>query len=210
MRPLTWRLRASVVLAVVLAAAVSLAAEKKQDSRDTWQQPDRVVKDLELKRGETIADIGCGTGYFTFRLAKAVGPEGKVYAEDISEKALKSVSDRVAREKLANIAVVKGDATDIKIPDAACDAAIVVNVLHHVPEDKRLGLMKDTVRAMKPGGRLFLIDWRVDAKIRHDLNRRIPKDQLLALGKDAGLTLETEHDYLVHQVFLCFRKSPAK
>jgi ubiquinone/menaquinone biosynthesis C-methylase UbiE len=182
------------------------AAEKKRESRDTWQQPDRAVKDLGLKPGEVVADVGCGTGYFTFRLAKAVGPDGKVYAEDISDRALKSLRSRVEREKATNITVVKGEPTDLKIPAAACHAAIVVNVLHHVPKEKRLGLMKDVVRAVKPGGHLFIIDWRVNAKIKHDLNRRIPKDQLLALGKDAGLTLETEHDYLVHQVFLCFTK----
>jgi len=208
MRRSTWRLPVSILLAIVLAATVCAAAEKKRQSRDTWQQPDRVVKSLGLKSGQVVADVGCGSGYFTFRLAKAVGAEGKVYAEDISDKALKSLRSRVEREKLTNIAVIKGDAADIKIPDASCDAAILVNVLHHVPKEKRLGLTKDTARALKPGGRLFIIDWYVDAKIKHDLNRRIPKDQLLALGKDAGLVLESEFDYLVHQVFLCFKKPP--
>ena len=210
MRRSPWRLPVSILLAVVLATAVCAAAEKKGESRDTWQQPDRVVKDLGLKPGEVVADIGCGSGYFTFRLAKAVGADGKVYAEDISDKALKSLKDRVEREKLTNIAVVKGDATDIKIPAAACDAAILVNVLHHVPKENRLGLTKDVARALKPGGRLFIIDWQVDAKIKHDLNRRIPKDQLLALGKDAGLVLDSEFDYLEHQVFFRFTKPPAK
>lgn len=210
MRRSPWRLPVSILLAVVLATTVCAAAEKKGESRDTWQQPDRVVKDLGLKPGEVVADIGCGSGYFTFRLAKAVGADGKVYAEDISDKALKSLKDRVERDKLTNIAVVKGDATDIKIPAAACDAAAVINVVHHVPKEKRLGLMKDVVRAVKPGGRLFLIDWRMDAKTKHDLKNRIPKDELLALGKDAGLVLETEFDYLVNQVFFRFTKPPAK
>ncbi|HUU89829.1 MAG TPA: class I SAM-dependent methyltransferase [Phycisphaerae bacterium] len=210
MRRSPWRLPVSILLAIALATTVCAAAEKKGESRDTWQQPDRVVKDLGLKPGEVVADIGCGSGYFTFRLAKAVGADGKVYAEDISDKALKSLKDRVERDKLTNIAVVKGDATDIKIPAAACDAAILVNVLHHVPKENRLGLTKDVARALKPGGRLFIIDWQVDAKIKHDLNRRIPKDQLLALGKDAGLVLDSEFDYLEHQVFFRFTKPPAK
>ena len=211
MRRRTWRLPVSILLAVVLATTVCAAAEKKKHGgRDTWQQPDRVVKSLALKSGQTVADVGCGSGYFTFRLAKAVGADGKVYAEDISDRVLKSVRSRVEREKLTNIAVVKGDATDIKIPAASCDAAILVNVLHHVPKEKRLGLTKDTARAVKPGGRLFIIDWQVDAKVKYDLNRRIPKDQLLALGKDAGLVLDGEFDYLEHQVFLRFTKPPAK
>jgi len=206
-----WRWRRSVVLAVVLATTVCVAAQEKRSGRDSWQQPDRVVKELGLKPGDTVADVGCGRGYFTFRLAKAVGPDGKVYAEDISDKVLKPVRDRAERENLTNVAVVKGDATDIKIPDAACDAAILVNVLHHVPKQNRLGLTRDIVRCLRPGGCLFIIDWRVDAKVRWDKDCRIPKDELLKLVKDAGLTLETEYDYLVHQVFFrCCKPAPAK
>ena len=210
MRQFTRCRHVSVLLAVVLAATICAAAEKKRPGgRDAWQQPDRAVKSLGLKAGQTVADVGCGTGYFTFRLAKAVGSDGKVYAEDISDRALKSLRSRVEREKATNITVIKGGPTDLKIPDASCHAAIIINVLHHVPKETRPGLTKDIARCLKPGGRLFIIDWRVDAKVKYDLNRRIPKDQLLALGKDAGLTLETEHDYLVHQVFLCFKKPPA-
>ena len=205
-QPLTRCRQVSVLLAVVLATTVCAAAEKKRESRDTWQQPDRAVKDMGLKAGQVVADVGCGTGYLTFRLAKAIGSDGKVYAEDISDRALKSLRSRVEREKTTNITVIKGEPTDLKIPAASCHAAIIVNVLHHVPKETRPGLTKDIARCLKPGGHLFIIDWRVDAKIKYDLNRRIPKDQLLALGKDAGLTLETEHDYLVHQVFLCFKK----
>ena len=75
-----------------------------------------------------------------------------------------------------------------------------------MPQDQRAPLVKDIVRAIKPGGVLFLIDWRVDAKIQHDLNLRIPKEDLLKLAAGAGLVLEAEYFYLEHQVFFRFRK----
>jgi len=75
-----------------------------------------------------------------------------------------------------------------------------------VPADLRLPLIKNVVRAMKAGAMLYVIDWRVDAEISHDRDRRIPAEQLIGLGKDAGLTLDAEYHYLKHQVFYRFRK----
>ncbi|MBL7141116.1 MAG: class I SAM-dependent methyltransferase [Planctomycetes bacterium] len=202
---------ALAALALSLAAAVpSLAAEPRGDrDRDAWQQPDRVVADLGLADGAVVADVGCGSGYFTFRLAKAVGLTGKVYAEDIAEKALAALKARVDREGVTNVEVVKGEATSTHLPEAAMDAAVIVDVIHHVPKEQRPGLMADVVRAVKPGGFVYLVDWRADAKIKHDLDRRIPRDDLLETMTGAGLVLDAEYHYLEHQVFFRFRK-PAK
>ncbi|MFO8015150.1 MAG: methyltransferase domain-containing protein [Phycisphaerae bacterium] len=195
---------ASLVL-LVLAATAALAA-----GRDEWQQPDRVVADLNLRDGSVVADVGCGGGYFISRLAKAVGKTGTVWAEDISEKSLRGLKQRVEKDaNLANVKVVKGEAESTGLPDAALDAALVVNVYHHVPEKHRAGLTADIVRALKPGGCVFLIDWRVDAEIHHDRNRRIPRDDLVAMMTGAGLELDAEFLYLPHQVFLRFRRPRA-
>jgi len=202
---------ACVLVAVGLCASLCVAsASKSARSRDSWQQPARVVTDLNLKAGAGVADIGCGRGYFTFRLAKAVGDAGKVYATEINEKTLKAVSDRVARDKIANVVPVLSDPTDTKLATDSLDVAFICNVLHHVPADSRAALVKDIARAIKPGGFFFIVDWRVDAKIKYDLNRRIPKDDLIKLAKDAGLELDAEFFYLPHQVFLRFAKPAAK
>ena len=206
MRRSTWPARVSVLLAVVLATTVCAAAEKKRESRDTWQQPDRVVKDLGLKSGSIIADVGCGRGYFTFRLAKAVGAAGKVFAEDVDLKALKSIEDRIAKDRLENLVVVKGDGADTKLESESLDAAFMVNVFHHVPEQARLGLARDVLRALKPGGYFFLVHWAFDANVSY---RRITRDDLLKLAADAGLKLDAEFLYLDRQVFFRFRKPTA-
>jgi len=190
---------------LVLAASTSLAA-----GRDEWQQPDRVVADLNLREGSVVADVGCGGGYFIPRLAKAVGKSGTVWAEDISERSIKGLAQRAEKDpNLANVKVVKGEAESTGLPDAALDAAIFVNVYHHVPKQHRAGLTADVVRALKPGGCIFLIDWRVDAKVKWDKDCRIPRDDLLAMMTKAGLKLDAEFLYLPHQVFLRFRKPTA-
>lgn len=201
-----------VLVAVGLCASLCLAAPGKSSrpSRGSWQQTDRVVGDLNLKAGASVADIGCGSGYFTFHLAKAVGDAGKVYATEISEKALKPVADRVARDKIANVVPVRSDPTDTKLKADSLDAAFICNVLHHVPAGARAPLVKDIVKAIKPGGVFFIVDWRVDAKVKNDPKNRIPKDDLIKLAKDAGLELDAEFFYLVNQVFLRFAKPAAK
>ena len=210
-RPCGRRPLAVLALAPALAALGALAiawcpAARAAEDRDQWQQPDRVVAEMALRPGDALADIGCGSGYFTFRLAKAVGDKGKVYATEISKEALKPVADRVKNGGAANIAPVLSGPTDTKLTDACLDAAVVINVIHHVPQEQRAPLVKDVVRAVKPGGVLFLVDWRVDAKTKQDLNLRIPKEDLLKLAAGAGLVLEAEYFYLENQVFFRFRK----
>jgi ubiquinone/menaquinone biosynthesis C-methylase UbiE len=195
--------RVTVVVLVFLAAGTALA----QGNRDEWQQPDRVVTDLNLKSGVSVADVGCGNGYFTFRLAKAVGESGKVFATDIDAKALKSVSQRAEKERLGNIEAVLSEPTETKLKAGSVEAALLSDVLHHVPAERRLPLVRSIVRALKPGGVLFIIDWRKSHEVKQDpYDRLIPLEDLVKLGKDAGLTLDAEFHYLKFQVFLRFRK----
>ena len=203
-------LRSTIGMLIVLVFSASLSIAAPMTGRDSWQQPDRVVTDLNLKSGTSVADIGCGSGYFTFRLAKAIGETGRVYATEISEKALKPVADRVARDKVANVVCVLSDPTDTKLKADSLDAAFIANVLHHVPADARAALVKNIVKAVKPGGFFFLVDWRVDAKVKNDPNNRIPKEDLIKLVTGAGLDLDAEFFYLTNQVFLRFIKPATK
>jgi len=189
---------------VSLAAALCLGAE----SRDQWQQPDRVVADLGLKSGATVADVGAGRGYFTFRLAAAVGEKGKVFATDIDAKALAAVKEQAARENRKNVETVLGDPTDPKLAPACADAVLLSDVLHHVDEPLRAPLVKNIVQTLKPGGFLFLLDWRDKSEVPFDRGRHIPRENLVKLMTDAGLVLDAEFHYLKYQVFLRFRKPP--
>lgn len=202
----TSRLRWCVGLVVIgLVWGVSGAAPKKE-SRDKWQQPARVMADLGLKSGMKVADIGCGRGFFTYRLAKAVGEKGRVFATEISAKAIKSVADKVKRDKITNIEPVISEPTKTKLASESVDAAVICLVLHHVPKNLRAPLTKDIARAIRPGGYLYILDWRVNADIKHDKDRRIPREGLIKLATDAGLVLDAEFHYLKNQVFLRLRK----
>jgi arsenite methyltransferase len=206
-----------VILAAIVAfSSLGIAATKKAPpkksrsaSRTVWQQPDRVVKDLGLKEGASVADVGCGSGYFTFRLSKIVGQKGKVFATEISDRGLKAIADKAKKENIKNIETIKSDPQKTKLAACSVDAAIICNVLHHVKKEDRVPLVKDIAAALKPGGSFFIIDWRVKAAIKHDKNNRVLRDDLIGYAKAAGLELDAEFFYLTNQVFLRFNK-PAK
>jgi len=200
-----WARTISLVLwgSVALLPREGIAAE----DREQWQQPDRVVADLGLKEGVQVADVGCGTGYFTLRIAKTVGPKGKVFAVDTNADALKKLREQAGQDRFPNIEIVLSQPTDTKLPAQSLDAALFCNVLHEVPEAGRLPLVQDVSRAIKPGGFLFLIDFRKSHEVPFDpYDRLIPRDDLVKLGADAGLVLDAECYYLKYQVFLRFRK----
>jgi acetyl esterase/lipase/ubiquinone/menaquinone biosynthesis C-methylase UbiE len=197
----------------ILASAILVLASghlSAADDRDQWQQPDRVVRELGLKPGAKMADIGCGSGYFTFRLAETVGPEGKVYAVDVSDSALKTLRQRVEREKRTNIEVVQSQARDTKLQPGSVDAAMFCIVLHDVPASDRLPLLQNTARALKPQGVLFIVDFKKGMSLKmHTDEQLISRDDFLKLAADAGLAFDAEFHYLKQQVFLRFVKPAA-
>ena len=123
--------------------------------RDEWQRPGEVMDALGVKSGHRVADIGCGYGYFTFRLAARVGAEGKVYAEDIDSEAIDRVRQRKEREKLDQVEPILGEAADPGLPNDL-DAVLIVDTYHEIRDYDRM--MQAVFRALKPGGRLALID----------------------------------------------------
>jgi ubiquinone/menaquinone biosynthesis C-methylase UbiE len=126
-------------------------------SREQWQMPVRVMDEIGVRPGMTVADVGAGDGWFTFYLAERVGSSGRVIAEDIDAEALEMVRVRCAREKVANVSVVVGGAEDPKLPAGAVDLALMVNVLSAVPNPS--GLLSNLAKGLKPEGRLVIIDW---------------------------------------------------
>lgn len=151
------------VLAMVgclLNLQVAIARNVVQDSdrdrtRDTWQRPAEVFDALLVKPGHRVADIGCGYGYFSVRLAAQVGAQGKVYAVDIDQKAIDRVRQRKEREKLEQLEPVLGESSDPRLP-ADLDSVLIADTYHEFRDWDRM--MQAVLRALKPGGRLVIID----------------------------------------------------
>ncbi|MCX8036866.1 MAG: class I SAM-dependent methyltransferase [Candidatus Sumerlaeia bacterium] len=202
----------TVLLCTVLwlgaAESKKKSGQRKQGPpREEWQQAERVMHDLNLKPGQAVADIGCGSGYFTFRLAEAVGPTGKVFAADIDRKSVKTVQDRATREGLTQVRAYVSSPTRTLLDPACLDAALMCDVLHHVPEDQRVPLLTSIAESLKPGGFFFLLDWKKEPDIPFDpYDRKIARDDLIRYAKEAGMVLDAEFLYLKYQVFLRFQK----
>jgi len=132
---------------------------------------------LGIKPRSVVADVGCGDGYFTFHLARRVGPQGKVYAEDIVPRVLSKISGGARKEHLTQIEVVLGSADDPRLPAGALDAILVDDAFHEMA--KYDVMLQGMLRALKPGGRLGIIDRKAEAaKPRSDYleHHRIPKE----------------------------------
>jgi ubiquinone/menaquinone biosynthesis C-methylase UbiE len=172
--------------------------------RAEWQKPDAVVTALGLKGTETIADIGAGSGYFTFRFAKVL-PRGKVVATDIDPEMIRHIHHKVLTEGIKNVRVVIADAVDPSVPPTA-DIVFISDVLHHVANrDAWLGKLAAETKA---GARLVVIEFR-EGRLPQGPpeNVKIPKAELVQLVQQAGFALETDDPALLpYQTFLVFRR----
>jgi ubiquinone/menaquinone biosynthesis C-methylase UbiE len=126
--------------------------------RESEEQPTRAVDALRLKSGMVVADVGAGSGYYTVRLARAVGRTGQVYATDLQPGMLDLIRAKVARDKIDNVTLVQGTATDPRLPDATFDMILMVDVYHELSGPQ--AFIARLKKSLKPGGRLVLIEFR--------------------------------------------------
>jgi len=157
------RMRFHLVCAGLFLAAVTtiVAQESQRDrQRDEWQRPEEVFAALNIKAGDRVADIGCGHGYFSFRLAKKVGSGGRVFAVDIDPSAVNKVKEKKEREKIDQIEPIVGEGADPKLP-GELDSVLIVDSYHEFRQYDEM--MRAVFQAMKPGGRLVIIDGEASA-----------------------------------------------
>ena len=121
---------------------------------DLFGDPTRKLDKVQIARGTTVVDYACGPGRYTPYLARAVGPEGKVYAVDNQPLAIEMVREKASHAALANIEVVLVDAFDTGIPESSVDLVVFLDALHHIPQ--RRSLFEELHRMLKPEGRIFL------------------------------------------------------
>ena len=176
--------------------------------RDAWQQPGRIMDALGIGDGSVVADIGAGGGWFTIRLARRVGPNGMVYAEDVQRQMIESIERRVQREALRNVRIVLGTAENPRLPNGALDAALIVDAYHEM--DDRIPLLRNLARSLKASGRLGIVDFRLDGGgPGPPLDERIAPDLVIAEAHQAGLRLLSQETFLPFQYLLVFGRAPA-
>jgi cyclopropane fatty-acyl-phospholipid synthase-like methyltransferase len=169
-------------------------------ARDAWQLPDRVVAALGLKAGQSVADIGAGTGYFSMRLAKSSAAP-TVYAVDIEPKMVDYLKGRAAREGVKNVTAVRAGADSPNLP-APVDTILVVDTYHHIAN--RVEYFSKLRASIKTGGRLAIIDFRKDAPEGPPVEFRFTAEQISAELGQAGYHLATSHAFLPRQLFLVY------
>ncbi len=179
----------------------------ERPDRATWQKPDAVVAALRLAGTETLVDVGAGSGYFSFRFAKAL-PKGKVIATDIDPEMIRHVHHKVLTGGITNVQVVLTDPRDPGV-DPAADVVFVCDVIHHV--EGREAWLRKLSTEMKPGARLVVIEFK-EGKLPEGPPEgvKIPKAKLVSMLEGAGFSLQSDQpDLLPYQTFLALTK-PAK
>lgn len=139
------------------------------------ERTDKLLQALPLKPGMTVADVGAGSGYFTFPMAEKVGPKGKVLAVDIQKEMLGLIRTRAKARKLTNVEPVLGTITDPKLPESSVDLILMVDVYHEFSHPYEM--TEAMVRALKPGGLLVFVEYRkedpdVPIKLVHKMTQK--------------------------------------
>jgi cyclopropane fatty-acyl-phospholipid synthase-like methyltransferase len=174
-------------------------------ARDRWQKPHQVIEALRLAPGAVVADIGAGTGYFSARLATML-PKGKVFAADLEPDMVRHLAERARRERLPNLVAVQSAVDDARLPEKV-DLALLVDVYHHIGD--RRAYFERLKGALKPGARVAIIDFTMDAEMGPPPRARVPQAQVKRELAAAGYVLADEPDFLPNQYFLIFTASVA-
>ncbi len=173
-------------------------------SRDGWQQPERVVAALGIRPGDRVADLGSGSGYFTVRLAPAVGAEGRIYAVDVDAEMNEYLRERLAAAGIENVELVLGRFEDPQLPDGGVDLVVTVDTYHHI--EGRPAYFRNLQRDLAPGGRVAVIDYdgRKGWFVRL-MGHYTPREDLLREMREAGYEVAEEHDFIDRQSFVIFK-----
>jgi cyclopropane fatty-acyl-phospholipid synthase-like methyltransferase len=169
--------------------------------RDAWQKPHEVIEALALAPDAIVADIGSGTGYFSVRLANMLS-QGRVYGVDIEPDMVKYLAERARREQHANLIALAGAPDDPRLPEKV-DLILMVDVFHHIEGRERY--FRKLRVSLRPGGRIAIIDFRLDSPDGPPRASRVAPRQVIAELKAAGYALERQHGFLPNQYFLVFR-----
>lgn len=218
---------AGVLAAAVLASVIVLDAQGQQrpqthgrlfppqdlglleaPDRDIWQHPDQVMDKLAIAEASIVADIGAGAGWFTIRLARRVGPNGTVYAEDVQPEMLLAIQRRVNALGLTNVKPKLGTNSDPQLPPRSIDAALMVDAYHENDDrEARVSLLRNLADALRPTGRIGLVDFKLEGSGPGPApQERVSPEVVIAEAQAAGLELVSHETFLPYQYFLIFKR----
>ena len=193
----------------VLAPTMGIegAAWLDRPEREAEEAPSRAIAALDIRPGAVVADVGAGSGYYTVRLARAVGATGKVVATDLQPGMLDIIRSKVARERLPNVDVVQGRADDPVLPAGAFDLVLMVDVYHELASPQVF--VRKVKEALKPDGRLVLIEFRLeDPRVPIREEHKMSVSQVRQeLGAD-GFRIDRVIDVLPWQHIIVLRAAP--
>lgn len=176
----------------------------EREGRAEKEKPELVIQAMELRPGMTVAEIGAGTGFFSRRIARVVGPAGKVYAEDIQPQMLDLLKQNTAKEGLQNVIPVLGTETDPKLPAHGIDRVLLVDVYHEFQKpEPMLAAIRD---CLAPGGTVILVEYRLEGDTASYINikHRMSVEQVLSEWTAAGFTLVRRTEDLPSQHVFIF------
>ena len=157
--------------------------------RDTWQKPAELIKQLNIKEGAQVSDIGCHEGYMTIKLSKVVGTKGKVFAVEVDQSKLDKLKNHLAERKINNVTLVKDDYDNPKLPVNLLDAVIILDTYHEMDDHDKI--LQHILTSLKTGGRLVICEpiaderkskSRADQEKRHELSINFALDDLKKAG----------------------------
>ena len=180
----------------------------ERSEREEREKPELVLDLLSIVKGSTVADVGAGTGYFTLRLAKRVGPTGNVLATELQPEMLRLLDTNVSRAKLDNVRLILATEHQSKLPERCCDLVLMVDVYHELSDPR--GVIAGIRRALRERGRLVLVEYRgEDPKVPIKPEHKMTLPQIRKEIEPLGFAFVTSHEELPDQRVVEFTRDDA-
>jgi arsenite methyltransferase len=173
-------------------------------ARDAWQKPKQVVERLDIQPGSRVADLGAGGGYFTWYLAAAVGPQGKVYAVEIDDTALAIIEKEMESRGVTNVVPIRGEPGDAKLPEPV-DLVFSCDTYHHMED--RVAYFQSLARYLKPDGKVAILDFHAEGFFSGLLGHGTTKQEVRREMESAGYRLAADYDFIDRQHFQIFSRT---
>jgi arsenite methyltransferase len=173
-------------------------------ARDAWQKPKQIVERLDIEPGARVADLGAGGGYFTWYLAEAVGPQGKVYAVEIDETALAIIEKEMKSRRVTNVVLIRAEPDDARLPEPV-DLVFSCDTYHHMED--RVAYFRSLARYLKHDGKVAILDFYAEGFFSGLLGHGTTKEEVRREMESAGYRLAADYDLVDRQHFQIFSRT---